>query len=139
MERKGGVAKVPLMEPAVRVTGLDHIVLISVDVERALAFYVGVLGLDGVRVDEWRRGEVPFPSVRVTATTIIDLFPGERTGLNLEHFCLTVEPADLDQLASGGVFEVASGPTDGLFGAQGHARSLYVRDPDGNTVELRSY
>jgi catechol 2,3-dioxygenase-like lactoylglutathione lyase family enzyme len=127
------------MEPVVHVTGLDHIVLITADVDRALAFYMGVLGLDGVRVDEWRQGEVPFPSVRITAETIIDLFPGERTGQNQEHFCLTIEPADLDQLAASGVFEVASGPTDGLFGAQGHARSLYVSDPDGNTVELRSY
>jgi catechol 2,3-dioxygenase-like lactoylglutathione lyase family enzyme len=127
------------MTAAVRVTGLDHIVLITADVERALAFYMGVLGLDGVRVDEWRRGAVPFPSVRITAATIVDLFPGERTGLNQEHFCLTIEPADLDHLARSGVFEVASGPTDGLFGAQGYARSLYVRDPDGNTVELRSY
>jgi catechol 2,3-dioxygenase-like lactoylglutathione lyase family enzyme len=127
------------MEPIVRVTGLDHIVLITADVDRALAFYVGVLGLDGVRVDEWRRGEVPFPSVRITAATIIDLFPGERTGQNQDHFCVTIEPADLDELATSGFFDVAGGPTDGLFGAQGYARSLYIKDPDGNTVELRSY
>jgi catechol 2,3-dioxygenase-like lactoylglutathione lyase family enzyme len=127
------------MAPAVRVTGLDHIVLITADVERALGFYMGVLGLDGVRVEEWRRGEVPFPSVRVSSAMIIDLFPGERTGQNQDHLCLTIEPADLDQLVISGVFDVASGPTDGLFGAQGYARSLYVKDPDGNTVELRSY
>ncbi len=127
------------MTPAVRVTGLDHIVLIVVDVERALQFYVGILGLDGVRVDEWRRGEVPFPSVRISPSTIIDLFPGERTGTNQDHFCVTIEPTDLDQLADSGVFTIAGGPTDHLFGAQGYARSLYVTDPDGNTVELRSY
>lgn len=127
------------MEPSVKVTGLDHIVLVSADVERALGFYLGALGLDGVRVEEWRLGEVPFPSVRIDASTIIDLFPGERSGENIDHVCLTIDPIDLDQLAASGAFEVVDGPTDGLFGAQGYARSLYVRDPDGNTVELRSY
>ena len=131
----------------VRVTGLDHIVLVSRDVERALGFYTGVLGLQPERVEEWRRGEVLFPSVRLTPTTIIDLFPasmaaGEASskGLrNLDHLCLVIAPVDLDALAASGTVDVVSGPTDGLFGAQGDARSLYVRDPDGNTVELRSY
>jgi catechol 2,3-dioxygenase-like lactoylglutathione lyase family enzyme len=127
------------MAPSVQVRGLDHIVVVSADVERALGFYVGALGLAGVRVDEWRRGESPFPSVRIDAATIIDLFPGERSGENIDHVCLTIDPVDLDQLAASGAFEIVSGPTDGLFGAQGYARSLYVRDPDGNTVELRSY
>jgi catechol 2,3-dioxygenase-like lactoylglutathione lyase family enzyme len=123
----------------VRVTGLDHIVLISTDVERSLRFYCGQLGLDGVRVDEWRRGEVPFPSVRISPTTIVDLFPGSVSGQNLDHLCLTIEPTDLDRLAASGLFEVVRGPIDHLFGAQGYATSLYVADPDGTTVELRSY
>lgn len=144
----------------INVTGLDHIVLVSADVERSLEFYVGVLGLAPERLEEWRRGEVPFPSVRITPTTIIDLFPtsmapgapaqspsrrgpqasgGGAATRNLDHLCLVVEPIDLDALAASSTVEVASGPTDGLFGAQGYARSLYVRDPDGNVVELRSY
>ncbi len=127
------------MKPSVKVTGLDHIVMVTADVERALAFYSNALGLGGVRVEEWRRGEAPFPSVRIDASTIIDLFPGERSGQNIDHVCLTIDPVDLDQLAGSGAFEVVDGPIDGLFGAQGYARSLYVRDPDGNTVELRSY
>jgi catechol 2,3-dioxygenase-like lactoylglutathione lyase family enzyme len=127
------------MTSPLRVIGLDHIVLVTPDVERALAFYRDVLGLEGVRVDEWARGEVPFPSVRVDATTLIDLQVGERSGANLHHFCLVIEPADLDALAASGLLAVVSGPTDGLFGAQGYARSLYVADPDGNVIELRSY
>jgi catechol 2,3-dioxygenase-like lactoylglutathione lyase family enzyme len=127
------------MQSPIRVLGLDHIVLTTEHVDDMLAFYTAVLGLEGVRVDEWRRGEVPFPSLRVDATTLIDLMSGERTGINLNHFCLVIESADLDELAAGGVVDVARGPVDGLFGAQGFARSLYINDPDGNLIELRSY
>jgi catechol 2,3-dioxygenase-like lactoylglutathione lyase family enzyme len=124
----------------VRVTGLDHIVLTCADVERSLAWYRDRLGLAPVRVDEWRSGEAPFPSVRVDDHTIIDLFPGDRSGVNMDHVCLVVEGADLAALAASGSFDVVgAGPIDGLFGAQGLAASLYVRDPDGNTVELRTY
>jgi catechol 2,3-dioxygenase-like lactoylglutathione lyase family enzyme len=127
------------MAPVVVVTGLDHVVLTVADVERSLGFYLDTLGLAGVRVEEWRRGEVPFPSVRIDATTIIDLFPGDASGSSLDHLCLTVEPVDLAALAASGQVEVVRGPTDGLFGAQGFATSLYLADPDGNTVELRNY
>jgi len=128
-----------VMTSTIRVIGLDHIVLNTANVDDMLAFYTNVLGLEGVRVDQWRRGEVPFPSVRVDATTLIDLMSGERSGVNLDHFCLVIESVDLDQLAAGGALDVARGPSDGLFGAQGHARSLYINDPDGNLIELRSY
>ena len=107
------------MEPLVRVVGLDHIVLATPDVGRLLAFYTEVLGLEGVRVDEWARGEVPFPSVRLDAATLIDLMSGDRSGTNVDHFCLVIEATDLGVLARSGTFDVASGPTDGLFGAQG--------------------
>lgn len=125
-----------MTEPVVHVTGFDHLVLRTGDVERLLDFYVGTLGLAPLRLEEWRRGEVPFPSVRVTPTTIIDLFPAERDGTNMDHFCLVVEPTDLDALAA--AFP-GSRRGDDLFGAQGSTSSLYVQDPDGNTVELRCY
>jgi len=122
------------------VTGLDHIVLVCIDVERSLSWYCDKLGLAAERVDEWRRGEVPFPSVRIDERTLIDLVVGERAGVNMDHVCLVVEPTDLAALASSGEFDVVGeGAVDGLFGAQGYATSLYVRDPDGNVVELRHY
>ena len=125
----------------VRVVGFDHLVLKVADVERSLAWYTGRLGLAGERVDEWRRGEILFPSVRVDATTLIDLLAGAPTGTNVDHVCLVLDAdADLDALAASGDFDVVgAGPADGLYGAQGVARSLYVRDPDGTVVELRSY
>ena len=121
-----------------KVTDLDHIVVNVADVERALAFYCDELGLAPVRVDEWRRQEVPFPSARVNASTIIDLLPLARAGENIDHFCLVVEPTDLAEIAASGRFEVVSGPVR-RYGARGDGISLYVRDPDGNLVELRYY
>jgi catechol 2,3-dioxygenase-like lactoylglutathione lyase family enzyme len=123
---------------AVTVIGLDHIVLNVADVERSIRFYCDELGLQGERIDEWRRQEVFFPSVRVNAGTILDLLQTARTGENTDHFCLVVAPTDFDALKASGRFEVVDGPGR-RFGARGDGTSLYIRDPDGNTVELRYY
>ncbi|RKN17865.1 VOC family virulence protein [Micromonospora musae] len=122
----------------VRVTGFDHLVLNVADVERSLEFYCGRLGLAPVRVDEWRAGRVPFPSVRVSSDTIIDLVRGDRGESNVDHFCLVVAPLDWAAVIDSGAFTVLEGPV-GRFGARGSATSIYVRDPDGNSVELRWY
>jgi catechol 2,3-dioxygenase-like lactoylglutathione lyase family enzyme len=122
----------------VRAVGLDHIVLNVADVERSIAWYVDELGLEPLRLDEFRRGEVFFPSARVDAGTIIDFLGTEPTGTNVDHLCLVIEPTDLDALAASDRFDVASGPSE-VFGARGMGRSVYVRDPDGNLVELRCY
>ena len=121
-----------------RVTGLDHVVINCADVERSVAWWRDELGCEPVRLEEWRRGEAPFVSVRLDATTIIDLFATDRTGENVNHIALTVDGVDLDELAASGRFDVLGGPRT-LFGAQGVGTGVYVRDPDGNTVELRTY
>jgi catechol 2,3-dioxygenase-like lactoylglutathione lyase family enzyme len=122
----------------IRITALDHVVLNVADVERSLAFYIEELGLEPIHVEEWRRGERLFPSVRVSADSIIDLIALPRTGENLDHLCLVVEPMDFDALKVSGRFEVVDGP--GIrFGARGDGTSIYIRDPDQNLVELRYY
>lgn len=144
--------------------GFDHLVLVVADVERSLAFYVDRLGLAPERVEAWRREEVFFPSVRVDATTVIDLVaagpsqaatsasaagadggpaagapasPIDRRG-TLDHLCLVVMGADLAALAADPGFDVLEGPVP-RWGAQGDGTSVYVRDPDGVVVELRTY
>jgi catechol 2,3-dioxygenase-like lactoylglutathione lyase family enzyme len=123
------------------VSGFDHLVLVVSDVERTLDWYGRHGGLAPVRADEWRAGEVPFPSLRVDEGTIIDLVPGlaatDGRG-HLDHICLVVgSRADLDAVAADPELEVVdSGPR---FGARGVAESVYVRDPDGLLVEFRCY
>lgn len=119
--------------------GLDHLVLVVADVERTLDWYGRHAGLAPVRVDEWRAGGAPFPSLRVDEATIIDLVPGLEPGQrgHLDHLCFVVSRSDLDALAADPDLEVAErGPR---FGARGTGESIYVRDPDGLTVEFRTY
>lgn len=121
-----------------RVLALDHVVLKVSSLDRSIDWYTKLLGMQPERVDEWRRGEAPFPSVRMNADTIIDLVEEERTGENVSHVCLVVVDTDLAEVAASGRFEVVEGPAS-RWGARGSGTALYVRDPDGNVVELRTY
>ena len=125
-----------------KIDGFDHLVLRVDDLDSALSFYTEALGLEPLRVDEFRRGEVPFPSVRISADSLIDLVPKARMpgSNNVDHFCLVVE-GDLDGLASelearGVKF---TGEAGRRWGAHGYGDSIYVSDPEGNTIELKSY
>lgn len=123
----------------VSVTGHDHIVLNVADPERSLAWYRDKLGLAAEREEQWRAGEVPFLSIRIDDTTLIDLLQADRDGANIDHFSLRVaDDVDLEVVADSGEFDVVAGPMR-IWGAQGHGLGLYVRDPDGNTVELKHY
>jgi catechol 2,3-dioxygenase-like lactoylglutathione lyase family enzyme len=122
----------------VQVSGFDHLVLLVADVERSLAWYGDRLGLASERVEEWRRGEVLFPSLRIDSSTVVDLLAGERTGENVDHICLVVEGFDPEAAIASGDWEVVMGPME-VWGARGIGTSLYVRDPDSNVVELRCY
>jgi catechol 2,3-dioxygenase-like lactoylglutathione lyase family enzyme len=128
-------------DAAVDVQGFDHLVLRVADTRRSAAWYGGLLGLEVLRLDEWERGEVVFASVRITPSTIIDLLEvasDPRVG-SLDHLCLVVDPAtDLAALAADERFDLIEGPVS-RWGAQGDGTSVYVRDPDGITVELRTY
>lgn len=121
------------------VLAFDHLVLVVSDVERTLDWYTEHAGLSLVRIDEWRQGEAPFPSLRVNESTIIDVIPGRSEEASerghLDHICFVVSEADRAALAAG--LEVVDQGT--RYGARGLGESIYVRDPDGLMVEFRSY
>jgi catechol 2,3-dioxygenase-like lactoylglutathione lyase family enzyme len=133
------------MSNPIHVVGYDHIVLRIRDKAAMLGFYEGVLGLT---VDR-DRPELGLTHIRLGAQ-MIDLITldgplgklgGAAPGLegrNVDHFALQVrpfdEPAIRAHLASHGADVVEEGPR---YGADGDGFSLYVRDPEGNTVELK--
>ena len=134
-------------QPLVKITEMDHIVLRNRDVETSLKFYVEVLGLKPERVEQWRAGEVRFPSARLNADTIIDFFAsdqeptGKEGAKNQDHYCMVIEPTDMEELKNRfeamGV-EIQAGPGK-RWGSHGDGTSLYIYDPDDNVVELRHY
>jgi catechol 2,3-dioxygenase-like lactoylglutathione lyase family enzyme len=135
----------PAGEAAVKLA-LDHVVLEVRDAEAAVAFYRDVLGLAPVRLAEWRRGEAPFPSGRVTGETIIDFFPPDlwrsrRRAANPNHLCFTLSrpavAALRRRLARRGIPIARESPRN--YGALGWGVSLYFHDPDGVQLEARYY
>ena len=125
----------------VTVTGLDHVVLRVADMDRAIAFYGKVLGcpierrLESIGLVQLRAG-----------TSMIDLVPcgpDEKPGMsndgrNMDHYAVRVAQMDVAALtahleANG----VAVGPVQRRYGAEGYGSSIYLTDPDGNTVELK--
>jgi extradiol dioxygenase family protein len=130
-----------------RIIEMDHIVLNVADVERTIAFYCDVLGMQSERLDEYRAGKVGFPSVRISADTLIDIMKGpadnagRAEGRNLNHYCLVTEPTDLAALSANLKAQGVTVITEPVsrWGAHGQAQSIYILDPDGNEVEIRHY
>jgi catechol-2,3-dioxygenase len=63
--------------------------------------------------------------------------PG-REGRNLDHFCLNVEPFDIEAIVTHlKTNQVPVGEIRERFGASGTGLTIYLTDPEGNTVELK--
>ena len=131
--------------PPLRVLGLDHVVLRVADLPRAIAFYADVLGcreerrLDALGLVQLRAG-----------TSLIDLVDtagplgklgGPAAGAesrNVDHFCLRIDPFDEPSLRKHlEAHGVEPGDVGPRYGADGTGPSMYIRDPDGNVVELK--
>jgi len=131
--------------PPFNLKQIDHVVLRVRNLEASLAFYLEVLGC---RMEK-RQDEIGLVQVRA-GSSLIDLVPVDgplgktggapprETGRNVDHFALQVTPFDdtriRTHLSRHGVTITDSGQR---YGAEGTGPSLYVIDPDGNSVELK--
>ena len=133
---------------------VDHIVLWVDDPTRSVEFYEQVVGLAGVRVEEFQKGEAPFPSVRVAADCILDLVARSRApelgslagseasaGHPVNHVCLAMSAEEVAglrvRLERAGV--TIAGEMERSYGARGYGKAFYFHDPDGNVLEARHY
>jgi len=121
---------------ALQVRGLDHVVLRVADIDRAIAFYEEVLGLHVER----RLPEIGLVQLRAGAA-MIDLVPrteDEDMGRNMDHFAVRIEQMDVPALTAHlRRHGIDPGEVRRRYGAEGYGSSIYITDPDGNTVELK--
>ena len=129
----------------IEITAIDHLVLRTTQLTEMLEFYCGVLGC---QIERQTSAEFGLTQLRA-GNAMIDLVtvdsklgkagggaPG-LTGNNLDHFCLQIRSASEQEI---GAHLLAHGieapPFAERNGAQGVCRTVYITDPDGNTVEL---
>ena len=124
---------------------IDHLVLRVIDLERMLSFYCDVLGCSVER----RQDDLGLVQLRA-GNSLIDLVPVDgklgsqggaapgREGRNMDHFCLRLHTFDEKRICTYlSEHGVSVGEVGSRFGAEGKGPSIYVSDPEGNTVELK--
>jgi catechol 2,3-dioxygenase-like lactoylglutathione lyase family enzyme len=120
------------------ISGIDHLVLCVADVERSVEWYRDHLGLEAERLEQWRAGQVPFVSLRVDEATLLDLVEDPPTGKNVDHVAFVIDRDGFDAFVAAHSALIEMGPAS-LFGARGQGDGVYLRDPDGHRVEVRTY
>ena len=83
------------------VVGLDHLVVNTRDIEGSVRFYKDMLGMEILRLDEYRESIVSFVSARVSREIIIDIRPTKTEDAvtsNMDHYCLVLGATDMTKL-----------------------------------------
>jgi glyoxylase I family protein len=126
------------MEIPLKVAEIDHVVIRCRDQNRAYDFYTRILGLN----EERRIPQIGLIQLRA-GRSMIDLVPAKdprvETGLNVDHVCIGIEARDMNEVAvylRRESIEVMGEPAT-RYGAHGAGLSIYVRDPEGNVIELK--
>lgn len=129
----------------IAIRNIDHVVLRVRDIESMRRFYCDVLGAVHVAY----RPQFGMSHLRV-GSAMLDLVevdgplgkqggaaPGTE-GRNMDHMCFRVEPFDQEAIVAHlRKLGVALGDIRSRFGAEGSGISIYLSDPEGNTVELK--
>ncbi|OUS01122.1 VOC family virulence protein [Gammaproteobacteria bacterium 42_54_T18] len=129
------------------IAGIDHIVLRTTKLSAMMSFYCDILGCS---VERKTTEDIGLTQLRV-GNSLIDLVVVDSqlgalgggaptlTENNLDHFCLQLKPISesgiKQHLLSHGI---SVDDFSKRYGAQGFGPSLYIKDPEGNTVELKS-
>lgn len=130
----------------IHLQGIDHVVLRVRDLAQMLRFYGEVLGCPVERTET----DLGLYQLRA-GQSLIDLVPvnsvlGSKGGdapephhkHNVDHICLRVEPFDPEAIVAFLTQHgVAVGEVARRYGAEGFGLSIYITDPEGNTVELK--
>jgi glyoxylase I family protein len=130
-----------------KIAGIDHIVLRTTTLTEMIHFYCEVLGCKIERETPTETGLIQLRA----GNALIDLVTVDGrlgnmgggaptiTENNVDHFCLQLESISESQIKSHLIANgIECGEFDDRYGAQGFGNSIYIKDPQGNTVELRS-
>ena len=128
------------------VLAIDHIVLRTTKLKEMLDFYINILNCTIERetpletgLTQLRAGSALIDLVVVNSRLgAIGGGPPTQAERNVDHFCLQIksvpEQEIINYLQKNGI-EV--GKFASRYGAQGEGNSIYIQDPEGNSVELR--
>ena len=125
----------------IQIRKIDHLVLRVRDIDAMRKFYCEVLGAEHIGY----RPKFAMSHLRV-GECMLDLVEADKRGLtppaagrlNLDHFCFRVEPFDQEAIVAHlKRHNVPLGPIRDRYGAEGNGVSIYLTDPEGNTVELK--
>jgi glyoxylase I family protein len=129
----------------IRIKHIDHLVIRARNLEAMTGFYCDVIGCSlDKRVDELglvhlRAGVSMIDLIAVDGKLgMMGGAPPAAEGHNLDHLCLRLEDFNVEEmrrhLQEHGV-EVSDVYHN--YGAEGYGASLYIKDPEGNTIEFK--
>lgn len=118
-----------MVQTALQVTGIDHVVLYVRDLERSKQFYMGLLGM------QWEHGDAGAAFLRCGSQQVA-LFQAApnadiHAGSEVNHIALRLASGTREEVKA--ILEAAGLEVHGRPGDPG---CLYFRDPDGHRLQL---